>query len=61
MTLVNMKELLDPVDGYGVAAFNIVDFSSTRAVVDQAQEMRSPLIIQVSPKPSASGAEEVYS
>lgn len=50
MSLVNMKELLSDVNGYGVAAFNLVDFSSTKACVEQAEEMRSPLILQVSPK-----------
>lgn len=50
MTLINMKELLSGVDGYGVAAFNIVDYSSTKACVEQAEEMKSPLILQVSPK-----------
>jgi ketose-bisphosphate aldolase len=35
---------------YGVAAFNIVDYSSARAVVCAAEELRAPVIVQVSVK-----------
>jgi len=60
--LVSMKELLSDVKGYGVAAFNIVDFSSTKAVVETAEDLSSPLIIQVSPKTVRFwGADAVYS
>jgi ketose-bisphosphate aldolase len=48
--IVNMKELLAGVDGYGVAAINVVDFTSMRSVVAAAERLRSPLIIQTSPK-----------
>jgi len=50
MAIVNMKDLLSEVNGYGVGAFNIVDFSSAKACIEQAELMRSPLIIQTSPK-----------
>ena len=48
--IVNMKELLAGVDGYGVAAINVVDFTSMKSVVAAAERLRSPLIIQTSPK-----------
>jgi len=35
---------------YGVAAFNIVDYNSTRAVVRAAEELNAPVIVQVSVK-----------
>ncbi len=47
---------LDPMvrsalqDGYGVPAINIVDVLSLQAVVDAAEELRSPLIVQTSVK-----------
>lgn len=37
-------------DGYGIGAFNIVDYSSARAVVEAATELRAPVIIQTSVK-----------
>jgi ketose-bisphosphate aldolase len=56
-----MKTLMQNVDGYGVGAFNIVDYSSTRAVIDAAEEVQSPLIIQTSPKTVKFwGADDVY-
>lgn len=62
MTLVNMKTLLDTVSGYAVGAFNIVDYSSTRAAVDQAEAAKSPVILQTSPKTVKFwGAEDVFS
>ena len=36
--------------GYGIGAFNILDFNSMRAVVDAAVECRSPVIVQTSVK-----------
>ncbi|MEO1102345.1 MAG: class II fructose-bisphosphate aldolase [Pseudomonadota bacterium] len=36
--------------GYGIAAFNIIDYNSARAVVDGAQAMDAPIIAQVSTK-----------
>jgi fructose-bisphosphate aldolase class II len=35
---------------YGVAAFNVVDGVSLRAVIDAAVELESPLIVQTSVK-----------
>jgi tagatose 1,6-diphosphate aldolase GatY/KbaY len=62
MTIVNMKTMMENVNNYGVGAFNIVDFSSMRAVIDAAEEARSPVIIQTSPKTVKFwGADDVYS
>jgi ketose-bisphosphate aldolase len=50
--IVNVKEiLLKAREGkYAVGAFNTVNFETTRAIVDAAKEMRSPVIIQVTEK-----------
>ena len=52
MPLVNMKPLLrDAVDnGYAVAAFNLVDFGTTKAMVKAAEELNAPVICQTSTK-----------
>ena len=50
MALVDMRSLLDAArkDGYAVGAFNIVDYATFRAVMEAAEEERSPVIIQTS-------------
>jgi ketose-bisphosphate aldolase len=52
MPLVNMKPLLrDAMDnGYAVAAFNLVDYGTTRAMVEAAQSLNAPVICQTSAK-----------
>jgi ketose-bisphosphate aldolase len=52
MPLVNMKPLLrDAVDnGYAVAAFNLVDYGTTKAMVQAAEELNAPVICQTSTK-----------
>lgn len=52
MPLENMKNMLTKaMDGkYAVGAFNILDYSSTKAVVQAAKEANSPVIIQTSAK-----------
>ena len=52
MPLVNMKPLLrDAVDnGYAVAAFNLVDYGTTKAMVQAAVELNAPVICQTSTK-----------
>ena len=52
MPLVNMKPLLrDAMDnGYAVAAFNLVDHGSTKAMVRAAEELNAPVICQTSTK-----------
>jgi ketose-bisphosphate aldolase len=52
MPCVNMNAVLPKArrEGYGVGAFNILDYASTRAVVQAAEENAAPVIIQTSPK-----------
>jgi ketose-bisphosphate aldolase len=52
MPLVNMKPLLrDAMDnGYAVAAFNLVDYGTTKAMVQAAEELNAPVICQTSTK-----------
>jgi ketose-bisphosphate aldolase len=52
MPLVNMTEMLIKArEGkYAVGAFNILDYNSMRAVVETAQELQSPVIVQTSEK-----------
>ncbi len=52
MALVNMTAMLQAAreGGYGVGAFNIVDYNSTRAAVRAAEQLEAPIIVQVSVK-----------
>lgn len=52
MPIAHMKPMLKKAKAarYGVAAFNMIDYNSGRAVVDGAQELNAPVIIQLSVK-----------
>jgi ketose-bisphosphate aldolase len=52
MPLVNLKPVLREAkqQGYAVAAFNPVDYSSMKAMVKAAEELNAPVIIQTSAK-----------
>ena len=52
MPLVHMKPLLRHAmdNGYAVAAFNLVDYNSTKAMIEAAQELDAPVICQTSSK-----------
>lgn len=52
MGLVSMKPMLRVAfeNKYGVAAFNIIDFLSTKAIIEAAEEIDCPVIVQVSVK-----------
>ncbi len=52
MSFVNMTDMLIKArDGkYAVGAFNVLDYNSMRAVVETAQELKSPVIVQTSEK-----------
>lgn len=52
MPLVNMRMMLQKArrEKYAIGAFNILDYNSMRAVVDAAQELHAPVIIQTSVK-----------
>lgn len=50
--IISVKEILTKAKegGYAVGAFNTVNLETTRAIVEAAKEMHSPVIIQVSEK-----------
>lgn len=50
--ITSVKEILLKAKegGYAVGAFNTVNLETTRAIVEAAQEMKSPVIIQVTEK-----------
>ncbi|GBE16341.1 fructose-bisphosphate aldolase [bacterium BMS3Abin15] len=50
--ITNVKEILTKAKegGYAVGAFNAMNLETTRAIVEGALEMRSPVIIQVTEK-----------
>lgn len=52
MPLVSMKPILAAArqSGYGVGAFNILDYNSARAVVRAAEQLSAPVIVQTSVK-----------
>lgn len=52
MPLVNMKPLLRHAmdNGYAVAAFNLVDYNTTKAMVKAAEGLNAPVICQTSSK-----------
>jgi len=52
MPLENMKAMLAQAaaEKYAVGAFNILDYNSTKAVVQTAEELHAPVIIQTSAK-----------
>ena len=52
MSCVNMSAVLPQAKehGYAVGAFNILDYASMRAVVEAAEELKAPVIIQISVK-----------
>jgi len=52
MPLVSMKPMLAAARGagYGIGAFNIVDYNSARAVVRAAEQLSAPVIVQTSVK-----------
>lgn len=52
MTLENMRTMLSQAaaDRYGVGAFNILDYNSAKAVVQAAEDLAAPVILQTSAK-----------
>ena len=50
--IVSVKEILTKAkdNGYAVGAFNTFNLETTRAIIEGAQEMRSPVIVQVTEK-----------
>ena len=52
MALVSMGPMLTRArgKGYGIAAYNMIDYNSARAIVDGAAALDAPVIVQVSVK-----------
>jgi ketose-bisphosphate aldolase len=52
MAVANMSQILTDArrGGYAIGAFNILDYNSMKAVVQTAEELSSPVIIQTSVK-----------
>jgi fructose-bisphosphate aldolase, class II len=50
--MTSVKEILNKAreGGYAVGAFNTVNLETTRAIIEAAHEMRSPVIIQITEK-----------
>jgi fructose-bisphosphate aldolase, class II len=50
--LVNVKEMLEKAKagGYAVGAFNTVNLETTRAIIEAAKELSSPVIVQMTEK-----------
>jgi len=50
--IISVKEILNKAKegGYAVGAFNTVNLETTRAIIEAAQEMRSPVIVQITEK-----------
>lgn len=52
MSFVTMGPMLKRAQAakYGIAAFNMIDYNSARAIVEGANELKAPIIVQVSTK-----------
>lgn len=52
MSFVSMGPMLKRAQAghYGIAAFNMIDYNSARSIVEGAQQMGAPIIVQVSVK-----------
>ena len=52
MPLISMRPMLKKAQAgrYGVAAYNMIDYNSARAIVEGAAELNAPVIVQVSVK-----------
>lgn len=50
--ITSVKEILTKAKngGYAVGAFNTVNLETTQAIIEAAQEMRSPIIVQITEK-----------
>lgn len=50
--ITSVKEILEKAkaEGYAVGAFNTVNLETTRAIIDAAQELRAPVIVQITEK-----------
>ncbi len=52
MPIAHMKPMVKQAQGakYAIAAFNMIDYNSARSIIDGAQELNAPVIVQLSVK-----------
>lgn len=52
MSCVSMKEILEDAfsGGYAIPAFNTIDYATSKAIIDVAEELGAPIIMQASVK-----------
>lgn len=60
--LINLKEILRPAmqQNFAVGAFNVTESTMFQAIVEQAEEMKAPAIIQVSPNEFEFAEKSLY-
>lgn len=60
--LVNLRQILQPAKdhGFAVGAFNVTESTMFKAVVEEAEALNAPCIIQVSPNEFAFSGKELY-
>lgn len=61
--IANVKDILQKAqaEGYAVGAFNTTNLETTRAIIEAAKELRSPVIVQVTEKTfEYAGARAIY-
>ncbi len=62
--IISVKEILTNAKkgGYAVGAFNTTNMETTRAIIEAANELRSPVIIQITEKTMEyAGGRQIYS
>lgn len=62
MPLVTSKEMLEKAQqsGYAVGAFNVENMEMVRAVIEAAEELKAPVILQTTPSTVKYGTLETY-
>ena len=60
--LLNLEEILKPAvqHNFAVGAFNVTESTMFQAIVEKAEELKAPVIIQVSPNEFAFSEKELY-
>ena len=59
MPLVSMRQLLDHAaeNGYGIPAFNVNNLEQVQAIMEAAEEIDAPVIMQAAPAPASTPAK----
>lgn len=60
--LLNLEQILAPAKqkGFAVGGFNVTESTMFKAVVEEAEKLQAPVIIQVSPNEFAFAGEDLY-